>query len=333
VEKPLFPGTGFFITNYDPYEDDLARQWFLAAVQAEKKDEFNEALKLYEKFTKRRSDLVLSREDKEILVGPESLFRASRIREENGDWNTAFNHLQLIAKAYPSYDFEKVATSLMRIAEKLAKDKLPKKWGVVPRFRSGSENRSKLNEIADLARGPRFAPRALLVLSEIALKDDKDEDAIDALERLINYYPENDLCEKAYYQLGKIYEGRVSGPSYDQGSTLKALNFFEDYLILFDKPPPRNKRETDADFLERIREYRVRKESALQSRREMRQSLAASKLEIGQYLEKYGKYFLVRWRELGNGPALQFYNEAITLAPESEAAREAERKVANLRND
>ena len=48
-------------------------------------------------------------------------------------------------------------------------------------------------------------------------------------------------------------------------------------------------------------------------------------------MENYGKYFLVRWRELGNGPALQFYNEAINAAPESDAARIAEQKVAELR--
>ena len=38
-----------------------------------------------------------------------------------------------------------------------------------------------------------------------------------------------------------------------------------------------------------------------------------------------------RWRELGNGPALQFYNEAINAAPESDAALIAEQKVAELR--
>jgi hypothetical protein len=40
---------------------------------------------------------------------------------------------------------------------------------------------------------------------------------------------------------------------------------------------------------------------------------------------------LVRWRELGNRPALQFYNEAINSAPESDAARIAEKKVEELR--
>ena len=47
----------------------------------------------------------------------------------------------------------------------------------------------------------------------------------------------------------------------------------------------------------------------------MRQVLAASKVEVGEYVEKYGKFYLTRWRELGDGPAIQFYNEAITTAP------------------
>ena len=63
----------------------------------------------------------------------------------------------------------------------------------------------------------------------------------------------------------------------------------------------------------------------------MRQVLAASKVEVGEYIEKFGKYYLTRWRELGNAPAIQFYNEAITTAPESTAAREAEQKITDLR--
>ena len=331
--KHLFPGTGFFVKNRNPYNDREAKEWFLEALTLEKKNDDKQALKLFEKFTKRRSDLIFTRIDKNIIVGPEAIFRAAALREKKGDWKTAFTHLQLIANAYPSYDFERVAESLMRIAERLAKEKLPKKWGFLPRFRSAAEDRGRLNQIVDLARGPRFAPRALMVLSEIALKDDKDEDAVDALERLINYYPHSHLCEEAYFLLGGIFQKRVSGPSYDQGATLKALNFYEDYLILFEDSPSQGKRETIQPYKERIRSAKTRKEVALKSRRELRQTLAASKFEIGQYLEEYGKFFLIRWKELGNGPALQFYNEAITIAPESQAARAAEEKVSQLRND
>ena len=66
----------------------------------------------------------------------------------------------------------------MRVSERLAKDKLPRKWGVIPRFRSGTQDRSRLNQIAGLARGPRFAPRALMALAEISIKDDKTDEGV-----------------------------------------------------------------------------------------------------------------------------------------------------------
>ncbi len=331
-EQHLFPGTGFFIKDRSPYDDTEAKKMFLDADELHLKGEISSALKLYEKFSKRRSDFILTKDGSSVLVGPEALYRASLIRENKGDWKDAFDHLELVAIAYPRYDFERVAESLLRIAEKLAIEDLPRKWGVVPRFRSGSEDRARLSRIAELARGPRFAPRSLMVLAEIALKEDKEDDAIDALERIVNLYPEHYMCEKAYFLLASIYEGRVSGPSYDQGSTLKALNFFEDYLILFDRSPPQGKYEADSAYQHRLKLAVDRKKHAQKSKRDMRQILAESKVEIGKYVENYGKYFILRWKELGNKPALQFYNEAITTAPESEAARVAEERVAALRS-
>jgi len=327
----LFPGTGFFKKNRDPINASQAKEWFLSAEAQEKSGDLSKALDIYENFAKRRSDTVFILGNEEVQIGPESLFRAAIIREKRGDWQKAFRHLKLIAEAYTDYNFERVAESLMRIAERLAKDKLPRKWGIIPRFRSGNQDRMRLDQIAGLARGPKFAPRALMALSEIAAKDNKDDEAVDALERLVNLYPENYLCEEAYFLLAKIFESRVSGPAYDQGSTLKALNFFEDYIILYSKSPPRSKHESAEDYKARLAEAEQRRSEAEVGRKKMRETLAASKVEVGQFVEKYGKYYMVRWKELGNGPALQFYNEAITTAPESEAARVAEKKVATLR--
>jgi len=326
-----FPGTGFFIKDRTPYSQEEAKRWFLQAHKLQKQGSLRKALGLYEKFTKRRSDAMVSIQGKKIIVGAESLYRASILREKKGDWQKGFEHLRLLAKAYTAYDFERVAESLMRLAERLAKDDLPRKWGVFPRFRSGSQDRVRLDEIANLARGPRFAPRALMALAEIALKDDKEEEAVDALERIVNLYPENYMSEKAYFMLAKVYEDRVSGPAYDQGKTLKSLNFYEDYLILYAKPPAQSIHESIKSYEARVLVSKERFNAAEDGRNQMRQTLAESKLEVAQYIEKYGKYFLVRWRELGNRPALQFYNEAINSAPESDAARVAEKKVAELK--
>ena len=140
----------------------------------------------------------------------------------------------------------------MRLTERLAKEKQPRKWGFIPRFRSGEQDRLRLNEIARLARGPKYAPRALTALAEIAHKDSEDDEAIDALERLVNLYPESHYCEKAYYDLAVIHEAMVAGADYDQGATLKALNFYEDYLILHETPPPMSRHENNEEFAARL---------------------------------------------------------------------------------
>lgn len=330
VKEYLFPGTGIFGKNRDPIEQGVAEQWFLKGEAEERKGDESDALRQYEKFAQRRTEARLIRDGEEVLIGPEALFRASRIREKRGEWPKAFEHLRLVAEAYTEYDFDKVAESLMRMAERLATEKQPRKWGVIPRFRSVSQDLYRLNQIARIARGPKYAPRALMALAEISRKEAKEEEAIDALERLVNLYPDSHYCEKAYFDLAVIHESLVAGPAYDQGATLKALNFYEDYLILYEEPPPKSRHETEEAYAERQVAAKERVVKASEGRNRMREVLAASKLRVGRYVEKYGKYFIVRWRELGDGPALQFYGDAATIAPESESGRAAEARMKEL---
>ena len=330
-EEHLFPGTGFFTKNRKPYDENLSKSWFREAYNLDKQKNSIKALKIYEKFAKRRSDAYLKLDGKIFQVGPESLFRAAKIREAKGDWSESFNHLKLLAQAYTDYDFELIADNLTNIAERLSKEKLPKKWGFIPRFRSDTQDRLRFNQIVNIVRGPKYAPRALMILAEISINAKEEEEAIDALMRLINLYPDHSLAEKAYFKLAQVYQSMVSGSQYDQASTLKALNFYEDYLILYRLPPPIEPQESPEDFSKRIAEYSARKDLAEKGRSQMRTTLASSKLDVGNFLNDYGKYFISQWRELGDIPARQFYNEAITIAPESEVAREAEKRILQLK--
>ena len=117
-KEHLFPGTGFFVKNRDPYDEKIAKKWFLEAHKSQKEGDSGEALSIYEKFTKRRSDASINTKQGIVLVGPESLYRAALIREQKGDWQKSFQYLRLIAQAYTNYDFERIAESLMRLAEK-----------------------------------------------------------------------------------------------------------------------------------------------------------------------------------------------------------------------
>lgn len=331
----LFPGTGFFIRNYEPYEDAEAAEWYRQAVFFEKSGRTSDALKLFEKFTKRRSDHVILHEGAKVSVGADALYRAAMIRERKGDWKKAFDHLLLVAKAYMDYDFEKTAQAMLSLGEKLAKQDLPKKWGFVPRFRSASEDRARLYQIADIAKGPQFAPRALMISAEISIKDELSEEAVDALERLINLYPRHPLSEKAYFLLAEIHASKVAGPLYDQGVTRKSRDYYDDYIETFyDDQPARSPGETLEDFLERVEGWKVRRISAKQGRAAMTEMLASSKLELGEYVEKYGRYFMSNWQELsetGGNPSLRFYYDAEDVDRDSEAGREARKRIDALK--
>ena len=135
----------------------------------------------------------------------------------------------------------------------------------------------------------------------LAQDRDQPEEAIDALDRLINFYPQSMLAPDAYYNLAQTYADLVQGAAYDQGATRQAISYYEDFLILFPESNYVGEVEAELDKMENL--------------------LATSRFNLGDF------YYLFR---SNNTAALVFYNEAITIAPESEAADEARTRIADI---
>ncbi|MFP6900940.1 MAG: hypothetical protein VCA36_08345, partial [Opitutales bacterium] len=129
--------------------------------------------------------------------------------------------------------------------------------------------------------------------------------------------------------LAVIHESMVKGPLYDQGTTSKSLNFYEDYLILFDAIK-RATRESEEGLAKRREAWKVRRVDAEKGRGRMLDMLARSKLEIGQFYHHHGHKFSPRGSVIK--PASQYYNEAITLAPNSKSARSAAEGLKKLKD-
>ena len=127
------------------------------------------------------------------------------------------------------------------------------------------------------------------------------ENAIDALDRLINYYPQSMLASDAYYNTAQTYSSLVNGAEYDQGSTRQAISYYEDFLILFPQSSYLGEVESNLATMEDL--------------------LARSRLNLGDFFYNYRS---------NNTAALVFYNETITIAPESEAAEEARARIADI---
>jgi outer membrane protein assembly factor BamD len=126
-------------------------------------------------------------------------------------------------------------------------------------------------------------------------------EAIDALDRMINLYPDSLLAPDAYLTLAETFADLVQGPEYDQGATREAISYFEDFLILFSESQQAAIAENNLA--------------------DMRDVFARSKLIIGEYYFTYRRWY--RSAEI-------FLNEAITTAPDSPSAAQARERLLEI---
>ncbi|MBC9890148.1 MAG: tetratricopeptide repeat protein, partial [Opitutae bacterium] len=208
-----------------------------------------------------------------------------------------------IMVGYP--DFEQYATVVgvhFSIAHDLYHGKRARYlWGLLPGFKG--YDRAVIMYETMVANAPysEYAPMALMKAAELHLKLNNDIYAVDTLDRLINSYPDSMLTGDAYLLLAKTFAKLVDGPHYDQGATREAISYFEDFLILF---PDHPKIKEGEDGLDRVRSIQ-----------------AQSKMVKGDF-------YFYKWKDFR--AAKVFYNEAITVAPNSPEAKIAQVQLAQV---
>jgi outer membrane protein assembly factor BamD len=229
-------------------------------------------------------------------------FLSARIYMQRGKFVHAHDRLQEIVFNNPDYpNFEKVISAQFQCATALMEGARSRILFIFPGFRQYGEAMKQFEFVVANAPYSDYAPLALMNIALIAEKENEPELAIDALDRLINYYPQSILAADAYYHLAKTFSDLVKSHEYDQGSTRQAISYYEDFLALFPENP--NVGEVEANLAQ------------------MENLLAGSRLELGNFFYLYRN---------NNTAALTFYNEAITIAPESEAADEARERIKNI---
>lgn len=229
------------------------------------------------------------------IYAPEALYQRSRIHTARHQYDKAYEELDRIAELYPDYpNFNRVVGQKFEIASQLMEGKRPYYWGFIPGFRDEVAALDYFEGIIRTAPYSRYAPVALMNIALIAKSKGKTEEAIDALDRLITNYPKSVLAPDAYLNLAKTFASLVDGAYYDQGSTREAMGYFQDFMILY----PDDENIATA-------------EEGLQ---QMRDTLSRSRLIVGEFY----------WRYRDNPTAATvFLNDAITVAPDSAAAKEA----------
>ncbi len=272
-----------FLTSEDGRN---AKSLMDSARRAEDAGQISKAIKTYNKVVKKYGASVFA---------PEALFRTAKHYEQRRRYTKAFRNLQRIIAEHPAYPrFNDVLGAEYRIAEKLVNGARPLYFGVIPGFRQREKGIEYLEQVVTNAPYGEYAPISLMNAAQAYTKAGDRDASIDALDRMINNYPESFLTPDAYLDLASSQASITQGPPYDQASTQLALTYFQDYLILYpgsSEAAVANKGFNDA-----------------------RTMLAESKMSMGDFYYKYRSNYKA---------AKVFYNEAITVYPDSPVADRA----------
>ena len=256
------------------------------AKQAQLDEELGTALKYYK--------LVVDEYPNSIFA-PEAYFQMGELYLEMNMFSDAYKCCETILKNYSDYPkFNLVIGLEYKVAQKIQSGATPYLWGWLPWFSDYNEAIKIYESVVSNAPFSDYAPMALMNISIVAQELDRPELSIDALDRLINTYPQSMFTPDAYLQMAKTYRDMSAGADYDQASVIKAKDFYQDFMILFPDNPEISTAEAG---------YEV-----------MLDTHARSRLNMGDFYYYYRDNFKA---------ASIFYNETITVAPKSLAAEEA----------
>jgi outer membrane protein assembly factor BamD len=237
------------------------------------------------------------------IYAPEALYRSARLRLNGRDYAKAFDDFQQVLSRYPNTRrFNEIVGEQYRIASAMldgARGRML--WGMLPGFKQRDKALELFETILNNAPYSDYAPLSLMNIARGHQKLGNTENAIDALDRMINNYGQSLLAPDAYLKLAQTHATLVDGPFYDQGATKEAITYFTDFMLLF----PGDSNVGNA-------------EKGLDS---MKTMLAESKIRMADF------YF---YKRSNFKAARVFYNEAITAYPESTVAAKAKARLVEV---
>lgn len=277
---------GGALEDFSSPESRSALELMNKARSAEEAGSIRSALKAYDKVGKNYPNSVFA---------AESFYRTGVLYQQRKQYYKAFEAYQQLVNRYPNSEkFSQVIGEQYRISALLLDGKRNFMFGVIPGLKNREKSLEYFEQIVANAPFSDYAPLSLMNVARGQQRVGNTEEAIDALDRMINSYPRNVLTPDAYLKLAQTHSSLVAGPAYDQQSTKEAITYYEDFMILFPGDPGAA--------------------TAEQGRADMKRVLAQSKLTIADYYFKYRRNYKA---------AKVFYNEAITVFPDSDVAERA----------
>ncbi|OAM87743.1 outer membrane protein assembly factor BamD [Termitidicoccus mucosus] len=263
------------------------------AREDEEKGRVRPAIKDYERVGKRYSNSIYA---------PEALYRAAKLQREIRKYNKSFNNFQTVVSRYPNTTrFDEIIGEQYNLGAALLNGARGRFLWVFPGFTNREKGIQFLETVIFNAPYSDYAPLALLDIAHAHQYLGETAETLYALDRLVNNYGNSVLSPDAYLKLGETYASLVDSPYHDQGSTKEAVTYFEDFMILY----PGDNHVSAAE----------------KGLAEMKTILAESKIKIADfYFKRRDNYQAAR----------VFYNEAITIYPDSPVATTARTRLGEV---
>jgi len=292
------PGTGWRIeggalSGLTGLEGRSALDLMNKARDKEEKGNYGSALRTYKKVIKKYGTSIYT---------PEALYRSARLYLKRKQYAKSFDAYAGIISRYPNTPrFNEIIGEQYRIASALLDGARTYYWGWMPGLPDRPKGIEHFERILLAAPYSDYAPLALMNIARGHQRLNNSIYAIDALDRMINNHPQSLLSSDAYLKLAQTHASLVEGPPYDQAATQEAITYFQDFMILFPGDANVAAAEIGLD--------------------DMRTMLAKSKIVMADfYFYKRDNYTAAR----------VFYNEAITVYPDSVVADLAKERLSEV---
>ena len=237
------------------------------------------------------------------IYAPEALYRSARLELARKGYVKAFENFQQVIGRYPnSKRFNEIVGEQYRIASSLldgARGRMM--FGLLPGFTNRERGLEYFETILVNAPYSDYAPLSLMNIARGHQSLKQTENAVDALDRMINNYPQSLLTPDAYLKIAQTHATLVDGPYYDQAATKESITYFTDFMLLFPSDSNIGAAEKGLDG--------------------MKTMLAESKMKMADF------YF---YKRSNYTAAKIFYNEAITSYPDSAVAKRAKLRLADV---
>lgn len=246
----------------------------------------------------------------ETDAAPKAFHEWGRGLTKRGQYESAFEKFSFVAKNYVDYaDYEAVVRIEFEVACHLMEryQRMKEKSKVLSFFQNPKSAIDCFQSVVNYSPRSIDAPKALLYIAELQFADKEPAKAIETLDRLIEGYSDWERIHKAYLLQADVYLSMVRRPENDPQPAKRAINAYENFLLLFGRR---------ADLAEEI-------EDAQNGLTEARKVYAEGRLKVGDF-------FYLR-RHYPDG-AVPFYREVRLTAPESKAAKIAEARLEAMQN-